>query len=193
MNEVTQILNALENGDAEAGEELLPLLYSELRRIAAQRMASERDGHTLQPTALVHEAYIRLVGRDGTEQKWNSRAHFFGAAAEAMRRILIDSARKKSRLKRGGDYDRVTWEESKIGAGPPEDELLAVHEALENLEQEDPELSVVVKLRYFAGMTISETAAALGVSDRTVTRRWECARVWLFCEISGSEPDAAPA
>ncbi len=177
MSEVTRILEAMEDGDAQVGSELLPLVYNELRRLAVQRMANERAGHTLQPTALVHEAYQRLVGSEGEDREWNSQAHFFGAAAEAMRRILIESARRKGRIKRGGDFDRVTWAESQIGAGPPDEELLAVHEAMDKLEAEDPELARLAKLRYFAGMTVPETAAILGISPRTVNRQWECARV----------------
>ena len=187
MNEVTQILHAVEQGDVAAGERLLPLAYAELRRIAAQKMISEREGHTLQPTALVHEAYMRLVGPEGEERQWNSRTHFFCAAAEAMRRILIDHARQKGRLKRGGDRQQVTWAETRFGIGPPDDELLAVHEALDQLEVEDPEIARLVKLRYFAGMTIAEAATALDISPRTVTRNWEFARLWLFNKLSASE------
>lgn len=187
MNEVTRILGEIQKGDLEAGSELLPLVYAELRRLAVRRMANERAGHTLQPTALVHDAYLRLVGPDGADQNWNGQAHFFGAAAEAMRRILIESARKKGRIKRGGEFDRVTWVESQIGDGSPGEELLAVNEALEKLEAEDPDLARLAKLRYFAGMTVPETAAALGISPRSVNRQWECARAWLYCEISGSE------
>ena len=183
---MTRVLEAIERGDEAAGTELLPLVYAELRRLAVRKMADEREGHTLQPTALVHEAYLRLVGPDGEDRKWNSQAHFFGAAAEAMRRILIENARRKGRIKRGGDFQRVTWIESQIGVGPPEEELLAVHEALTKLEVEDPDLARLAKLRYFAGMTVPETAAALGISPRSVNRQWECARVWLYCEISGT-------
>ena len=186
MNDVTLILQSIEQGDAHAAERLLPLVYQELRGLAAYKMAHERAGQTLQPTALVHEAYLRLLGPDGESQPWQSRGHFFSAAAEAMRRILVDNARRKGRQKRGGDFERVTWEESRFGVGPPATELLEVDEALKKLEQEDPDMAGLVKLRYFAGMTVAETASVLGVSPRTVNRQWECARAWLYCEISGS-------
>jgi RNA polymerase sigma factor (TIGR02999 family) len=186
MSEVTRILEAVEAGDTAAGEKLLPLAYDELRKMAAQKMASEQAGHTLQPTALVHEAYLRLAGPDGEERKWNSRGHFFSAAAEAMRRILIESARKKGRLKRGGDLDRATWDESKVGVVVKNDELLAVHDALSALEEEDPDLARVVKLRYFAGLTVEQTAAAFDTSPRTINRQWKCARAWLHRHISES-------
>ena len=157
---------AVEAGDAEAASRLLP--YEELKRIAAHKMAGEREGHTLQPTALVHEAYLRLLGPDGEQRTWDSRGHFFAAAAEAMRRILIENARRKVRVKRGGDMVRVTWEESQLGIGPPSDELVAVDEALKGLEEEEPKLAEFVKLRYFAGLTVAETASVLGISSRTV-------------------------
>lgn len=185
MNDVTVILQSIEQGDAHAAERLLPLVYQELRGLAAYKMAHERAGQTLQPTALVHEAYLRLLGPEGEMQPWRNRGHFFSAAAEAMRRILVDNARRKGRQKRGGDLERVTWEESRFGVGPPAAELLEVDEALKKLEREDPDLAELVKLRYFAGMTVAETASVLGVSPRTVNRQWECARAWLFCEISG--------
>lgn len=188
MNEVTRILNAAEQGDEHAAEKILPLVYEELRKLAAHKMAGEREGHTLQATALVHEAYSRLVGQDEpAEQHWDGRGHFFSAAAQAMRRILIESARRKQTLKRGKDQARQTWDESKIGMGVSPDEVLAVDEALTKLKEEDPKLAELVELRYFAGLTIPETAAALGISTSTVDRHWACARAWLFAEITEGE------
>jgi RNA polymerase sigma factor (TIGR02999 family) len=184
LNDVTRLLKAVEAGDTEAGEQLLPATYQALRRIAAARMANERAGHTLQPTALVHEAYLRLLGPDGENRNWNSEGHFFSAAAEAMRRILIEHARKKQSLKRGGDQVRTTLDESHLAFEVPSDEVLAVDEALRKLEKEDHATAEIVKLRYFAGLTVSETAAALGTSESTVKRAWRYARVWLYREIS---------
>ena len=187
MNEVTKILQAAEGGEAaeKVTEKLLPLVYNELRRLAAHQMAGQRPGQTLQATALVHEAYLRLVGQnDPGRQHWDGRGHFFAAAAKAMRRILIDRARQKQSLKRGGDQARTTWDESKVGDAAAPDEILAVDEALTKLAKEDPDLAKIVNLRYFAGMTVPETAAALGVSPSTVDRQWACARAWLFREIT---------
>jgi len=187
MNEVTKILRAAESGEAAENvtEKLLPLVYDELRRLAAHQMAGQRPGQTLQATALVHEAYLRLVGQDEPgRQHWDGRGHFFAAAAEAMRRILIDRARQKQSLKRGGDQARTTWDESKVGDAAAPEEILAVDEALTKLSQEDPDLAKIVNLRYFAGMTVPETAAALGVSPSTVDRQWACARAWLFREVT---------
>lgn len=186
MNDVTRILNAVQGGDDEAAAELLPLAYEELRRIAAQKMAGERAGHTLQPTALVHEAYLRLLGADGEPRDWDSRAHFFGAAAEAMRRILIESIRRKQSLKRGADPERTEFDEDNFEIAAPSDDVLEVHEALTKLEAESPDLARIVKLRYFAGMTGPETAEALGVSESTVNRGWKSAKAWLYREISES-------
>ncbi len=187
MSDITRILEAVEAGNAVAAEALLPLVYNELRRMAAGKMAGERGDHTLQPTALVHEAYLRVAGPDGKEVQWNSRAHFFSAVAEAMRRVLIESARRKSAKKRGGGaLDRATWDESKVAAVGQDDEILAVNEALSALEDEDPELARVVKLRYFGGLTVDETASALESSPRTVNRQWKCARAWLFRFIAES-------
>lgn len=183
MDDVSQIIEAVEKGDAQAAKDLLPLAYTELRRLAAARMSSERDGHTLQPTALVHEAFLKLLGPDG-DRKWNGQEHFFAAAADAMRKILIDSARKKKTQKRGGDFNRTTWDEAKFANELTSDEILAVDAALGKLEQQDPELAKLVKLRYFAGLSIAETAAALGVSESSVDRSWRGARVWLYREIS---------
>jgi len=183
MNDVTRILTAIEQGDVRAADELLPLVYQELRQLAAQRMKKEKPGQTLQATALVHEAYIRLVGSEG--QNWNSRAHFFGAAAEAMRRILIDIARRKKSLRHGGDRKRVDLNEavpaddSDIGS----DELIALDEALKKLSKIDKVKAELVKLRYFAGLTIEQTAEILGISATTAKRYWAYARAWLLREI----------
>ena len=184
MSEITRILDAIQRGEADSAEQLLPLAYKELRAIAGQKMQNERAGHTLQPTALVHEAYLRLLGPGGEEQVWDSKGHFFSAAAEAMRRILIESARKKNRLKRGGDVEHTTYHESKLVFAVPDDEILEVDRALCKLEEKHPEFARVVKLRYFAGLTIPETASALGVSESTVQRTWASARAWLSREIS---------
>lgn len=184
MSELTKIFEAVESGDAQAGEMILPLAYEELRRIAANKMAGERAGHTLQPTALVHEAYVRLLGPDGEERQWNSRGHFFKAAAEAMRRILIESARKKMSQKRGAKVRHTELNESQLEFTVPSEEILAIEEALQKLEVESPEYAEVVKLRYFAGMTVPETAHALGISESTVHRIWRGARAWLYREVS---------
>jgi len=184
MDGITQILSAIENGDADTAEQLLPRAYTELRSIAAAKMAGERDGHTLQATALVHEAFLRLARPDGSMGRWNSRGHFFAAAAETMRRILVEHARKKKSLKRGGEQQRTSIDEHEPALEERSDEILAVEEALRKLEEEDPHLAELVVLRYFAGLTIQETAAALEVSERTVNRQWACARAWLFREMS---------
>lgn len=180
-HDVTRILNAVQNGDALAAEQLLPLLYNELRQIAARKMASEAAGHTLQPTALVHEAWLRLVGEN--QRAWPSRAYFFAAAAEAMRRILVDHARRKQSLKRGGDYERAELNESAIVLSAPPDELLAVDEALEKLSAEDRSAAELVKLRYFVGMTMEEAASAMDMAPRSAERLWTYARAWLQREI----------
>ena len=184
MSEITKILQAVEAGDSGASEKLLPLAYDELRRIAASKMQSQRAGHTLQPTALVHEAYLRLLGPDGEQQQWNNRGHFFVAVAEAMRRILIESIRRKQALKRGGDLVRTVFDEADYESEVPRQDILAVHEALGALERSHPELAKVVLMRYFAGMTIEETAASLDVSESTIERQWRAARAWLQREIS---------
>ena len=184
MDEITRILEAVEEGDTGAAESLLPLAYEELRRIAWQQMASERAGHTLQPTALVHEAYLRMLGPDGKAMGWNSRGHFFAAASQAMRRILIESARRKLTAKRGEGAEHTALNESQLEFAVPSEEILAVDEALTKLEEEDPHLAKIVMLRYFAGMTIPETASALGVSTSTLDRHWQCAKAWLHREIS---------
>jgi len=181
MSEVTRILDALKRGDAHAAEELLPVVYAELRRLAAQKMASEAPGQTLQPTALVHEAWLRLTGNEA--RKWNDRSHFFAAAAEAMRRILVDNARRKRTQRRGGGGQRVELPEIASAVTEPDDKVLAVNEALEKFARLDPEKAELVKLRYFVGMTVEEAAEALGMSERTAKRHWTFARAWLHEEI----------
>jgi RNA polymerase sigma factor (TIGR02999 family) len=182
MNEVTRILSAVEHGDPHAAEQLLPLVYDALRQLAAQKLAQEAPGQTLQPTALVHEAYLRLVGT-GEGQHWDSRGHFFAAAAEAMRRILVDQARRKRRPKHGGDRRRVRLEEALSVAETRDDEILALDEALTRFAAEEPAKAELVKLRFFAGLTGAEAARALGISEATADRYWAYARVWLFSEL----------
>lgn len=181
MNEVTRILDALEQGQSEAAEQLLPLVYQELRKLAAHKMSGEAGGHTLQATALVHEAWIRLVG--GSTQRFQNREHFFAAAAEAMRRILVDHARRKKSLKRGSGAALEQFNESAIIVSAPPDELLAVHDALDRLATEDAQAAQLVKLRYFVGMTMEEAASALGMAPRTTERLWTYARAWLKREM----------
>jgi RNA polymerase sigma factor (TIGR02999 family) len=180
-NEVTRILTAIDQGDRNAAAELLPLVYEELRRLANVRMAGERPGHTLQPTALVHEAWMRLTG--STQQSWQNRAHFFAAAAEAMRRILVDHARKKKSAKRGGDMPHAEFDEAVFVLTAPADELLAVHEALDRLAAADKAAAELVKLRYFIGLTMEEAAAAMGLPKRTAESIWTSARAWLHRAI----------
>ena len=179
MSEVTRILSAIEEGDAHAAEQLLPLVYEELRNLAAQRLAQEKPGQTLQATALVHEAYLRLVDAD-REQPWNGRGHFFAAAAEAMRRILVNRARDKGRLKRGGGRQRVDLDNISDPATTSDEDLLDLDDALERLAGAQPECAKLVKLRFFAGMTLDEAATALGLARRTADRQWAFARAWLF-------------
>src|SRR5262245_43789851 len=179
MSEVTQILSAIERGDPSAAEQLLPLVYDELRKLAAAKLAGESPGQTLTPTALVHEAYLRLVGGD-PDQPWNGRGHFFAACAEAMRRILVNRARDKGRLKRGGTRRRVDLQGFSDPAAAPADDLLDLDEALERLAAAYPDCAELVKLRFFAGMTLAEAAAALGLARRTADDRWAFARAWLF-------------
>jgi RNA polymerase sigma factor (TIGR02999 family) len=181
MSDVTLILQAVRRGDGQAAEELLPMVYNELRRLAAARMAQESAGQTLQATALVHEAWLRMVG-DG-DRSWQNRAHFFGAAAEAMRRILIENARRKSRLKRGGGQVRLNIEELELAATTPDDKVLLIDEALARLQVEDPQIARVVTMKYFGGMTNQEAAESLGVTERTVERQWAYAKAWLFRDI----------
>jgi RNA polymerase sigma factor (TIGR02999 family) len=188
MNEVTRILEAIDRGDGGAADRLLPLVYDELRLLAARRLAREAPGQTLQPTGLVHEAYVRLVDVE-REQSWNGRGHFFAAAAEAMRRILVENARRKRRLKHGGARRRVELNEADLaGDGPPADELLAVDEALERLAREDSQAAELVKLHYFAGLTVEQAAELLGVSARKAYRIWAYARAWLFRSLGGEDP-----
>ena len=181
MSDVTRILQSIEAGDPKAAEELLPLVYQELRRLAAYRMANEPPGQTLQPTALVHEAWLRLVGNENV--KWNGRAHFFGAAAEAMRRILIDNARRKKALRHGGGQQRLDIQDLELSAPASDNELLALNEALEKFAARDPQKAELVKLRYFGGLTIQQAAAALEISEPMAKRHWTYARAWLFREI----------
>jgi len=192
MTEVTRILSAIEQGDPRAAEELLPLVYEELRNLAAQKLAQEKPGQTLQATALVHEAYLRLVQSPQREQgqSWDSRGHFFAAAAEAMRRILIDNARRKRRPKHGGDRQRVDLNEAAVLTDTPSHDLLALDEALTKLAAEEPAKAELVKLRFFAGLTIPEAAQMLGISVATAERHWTYARVWLYSELTQESPDA---
>ena len=181
MSDVTRILTAIEQGDARAADELLPLVYDELRRLAARKMSHEQPGQTLQATALVHEAYMRLVGSD--DRDWSGRTHFFAAAAEAMRRILIENARRKQRLKRGGPRQRVNLEDADIVIEGPSEDIIALDEALSKLALEDPVKADLVKLRYFAGLTIEQAARILNISRATADRYWSYSRAWLFDEI----------
>lgn len=179
--EITRYLHAIGRGEAWASEELLPLVYEELRRHAAVRMSRERAYHTLQPTALVHEAWMRMTGKEN--RHWENRAHFFGAAAEAMRRILIENARRKARLKRGGDWLRVDLEKIELAETTPEEKILLINEALERLQLESPQKAQVVVLKFFGGYTNEEAARALGVAERTIERHWAYAKAWLFESI----------
>lgn len=185
MSEVTRILAAIESGDRRAADGLLPLVYEQLRAIARQRMAQERPEHTLQATALVHEAYLRLVG--GQEVKWANRAHFYLAAAEAMRRILIEHARKRNRVKRGGDRRRAPVSVADLAAEQDFEEIVAVDDAIRRLEKEDAQAAKIVRLRFFAGLSVDETARAVGLSPRTVAREWAYARAWLHDALGREE------
>jgi RNA polymerase sigma factor (TIGR02999 family) len=189
MSDVTRILFQIESGDQQASQELLPLVYGELRHLASRRMAQESPEHSLQPTALVHEAYLRLVDTDKVTG-WDSRGHFFAAAAEAMRRILVENARRKSSLKRGGDRQRLSLEHVDITTPENADRFLALNEALEKLAVDHSQFAEIVKLRYFAGLKIDEVAEALGISTATANRHWSFARAWLQAELladSGAE------
>jgi RNA polymerase sigma factor (TIGR02999 family) len=190
MSDVTRILAAIEEGDSRAVDRLLPVVYQELRRLAAQRLSREKPGQTLQPTALVHEAYLRLLGADN--QNWKSRTHFFAAAVEAMRRILIENARRKHRLKRGGDRERADLNEDIAAADESSPDVLALDEALAKLREREPAVADLVKLRYFAGLTIEQAAEVLGISRRTANRQWAYARAWLFGEIRGDQGKKSP-
>ena len=184
MSEVTQILSAIERGDPHAASQLLPLVYDELRQLAAYKLAHETPGQTLQPTALVHEAYLRLVG-EGEEPHWDSRGHFFAAAAEAMRRILVENARGKQAAKRGGGRARADLDMNQVAVPEVREDLLALDEALDRLTAADPEAARLVQLRYFAGLTLAEAAQVLGVSPRKVDRLWAYARAWLLQALEG--------
>jgi RNA polymerase sigma factor (TIGR02999 family) len=197
MSDVSRILSAIEQGDPSAAEQLLPLVYDELRRLAAQKLAQEKPGQTLEATALVHEAYLRLVASPGRqsgepEPRWNSRGHFFAAAAEAMRRILIDNARRKQADRRGGQWQRVNLEQVASLAARPGEDVLGLDEALNRLAQQDALKAELVKLRYFAGLSVVEAASALGISRATADRYWAYAKVWLYSAMSG-ETDLPPA
>jgi RNA polymerase sigma factor (TIGR02999 family) len=186
MSEVSRLLSAMGQGDAQAADRLLPLVYEELRRLAAARLAREWPGHTLQATALVHEAYLRLVDA-GTEPAWENRRHFFAAAAEAMRRILIDHARRKQRTKRGGGRRRVDLESLDVVAAAPGEDLLALDEALRCLAREAPRKAELVQLRFFAGLSVEEAASCLGISRATADRYWAYARAWLYDHLRGPD------
>jgi RNA polymerase sigma factor (TIGR02999 family) len=186
MNDVTRILSAIEQGDVGASEQLLPLVYDELRKLAAQRLAQEKPGQTLQATALVHEAYLRLVGDGATA--WNGRGHFFAAAAEAMRRILIEAARRKGAGKGGGALRRVELDAVDVPGEAPSEDVLALDEALSRLAAEDPAKAELVKLRFFAGLSVEDAGRALGISRATADRHWAYARAWLYSELRGPGP-----
>ena len=185
MTDVTRILSAIEQGDPHAAEQLLPLVYDELRKLAAAKLAQEKPGQTLQPTALVHEAYLRLVG----DQHFDNRGHFFAAAAEAMRRIVVETARRKKRAKHGGGHERVEVELDDLPTRLPPEDLLALDEALDRLEQLDPVKARLVNLRYFAGMTIEQAALALNISRVSAHRYWTFARAWLHQRMTGEQPE----
>jgi RNA polymerase sigma factor (TIGR02999 family) len=194
MSEVTQILCAIEQGDPQAAEQQLPLVYEELRKLAAQQLAQEKPGQTLQATALVHEAYLRLVEseRRGTSPPWDSRRHFFAAAAEAMRRILVDNARRKHRQKRGAGRQRVALDEDMLVADSPAEELLAINDALECLAQDDAQAAQLVKLRYFAGLSIEEAAELAGLGRSAAYEHWAYARAWLRRHLTQTQEGAQP-
>jgi RNA polymerase sigma factor (TIGR02999 family) len=185
VSEITQVLQAIGRGESKPSEDLLPLVYDELRKLAAVRMANEQAGQTLQATALVHEAWLRLVA-DG-DRTWQNRAHFFGAAAEAMRRILIENARRKSRLKHGGGQERVNVEDLELAETSPDEKVLLIDEALQELQARDPERSQIVVLKFFGGLTNQEVAQSLGIGERTVERQWAYAKAWLFRKIRVSD------
>jgi RNA polymerase sigma factor (TIGR02999 family) len=186
MTDVTRILSAIEHGDPSYAEELLPLVYDELRRLAAQKMAQEAPGQTLQATALVHEAYVRLVDVEKA-QHWDSRGHFFAAAAEAMRRILVENARRKLRVKRGGEQRRVDLEDADLVTHLPPDELLLLNEAIQALAAHDPGAAELAKLRYFVGLSVENAADTLGMPRTTAYRHWTYARAWLISQVQGSQ------
>src|SRR5438445_287201 len=191
MTEVTRILSAIEQGDPHAADQLLPLVYDELRKLAAQRLAQEKPGQTLQATALVHEAYVRLVDVDQA-QHWNSRGHFFAAAAEAKRRILVERARRKGRRRHGGQWQRVDLDEADLACLLPPDEVLALNDALERLAQLEPLAAELVKVHCFAGLSVEEAAGVLGMSRTAAYRHWTYARAWLFSQMRGESPVPEP-
>jgi RNA polymerase sigma factor (TIGR02999 family) len=186
MKDVTRILSAVERGDSQAAEQLLPLVYDELRKLAAQRLAQEQPGQTLQATALVHEAYLRLVDVEKA-QRWNSRSHFFAAAAEAMRRILVENARRKRSAKHGGGVRRLNLDQGDAMAAAPPDDLLALDETLERLTSHDPKAAQLVKLHCFAGLTVEQAAETLGMSRSNAYRMWTFARAWLYSQLAGGQ------
>jgi RNA polymerase sigma factor (TIGR02999 family) len=193
MNEVTRILTAIEQGDGRAVDRLLPAVYQELRRLAARKLSREKPGQTLQATALVHEVYLRLVGLEN--QTWRSRTHFFAAAAEAMRRILVENARRKRCLKRSGDYQRVEMDEALFAIEGPSEDVIALDEALPELAEVNPAVADLVRLRYFGGLTLDQSAELLGVSRRTADRYWAFARAWLYkriAEARAADPMSSP-
>ncbi len=191
MSEVTRILSEIEQGDPHAAEQLLPLVYDELRKLAAQKLAQEKPGQTLQATALVHEAYLRLLGGD-RDKRWDSRGHFFAAAAEAMRRILLNRARDKKRLKRGGEHRRVDLDQIEIAPDTDDEQLIAIDEALAQLAVEDPGAAQLVNLRFFAGLTLKEAADSLGLALRTAERQWAYARAWLYARLRQEDCQSPP-
>jgi RNA polymerase sigma factor (TIGR02999 family) len=186
MSDVTRILEAMERGEGQAAEQLLPLVYAELRRLAAHKMANENPGQTLQPTALVHEAWLKLVGQEN--RRWQDRNHFFAAAAEAMRQILTDHARRKLRQRHGGGQQRVDLDDCVAAATAEDEQVVAVSESLEKFAELDPQRAELVKLRYFVGLTIPEAAEVMGISEGTAKRYWSFARAWLYEEIRGQRP-----
>ncbi|MCC7333526.1 MAG: sigma-70 family RNA polymerase sigma factor [Pirellulaceae bacterium] len=186
MTDVTQILSQIEDGDPSAAEQLLPLVYDELRKLAAAKLANEKPGQTLQATALVHDAYIRLVDVEKA-QHWDSRGHFFSAAAEAMRRILVEQGRRKARVKHGGAFQRVELGDADIAITTSDERLLSIDEALNKLAVEDPQAAELVKLRYFAGFSISQAAEAMGISRTSAYEQWAYARAWLRCEVEDED------
>ena len=192
MTDITSLLGTLEPGDPHGAAQLLQLVYDDLRRLAAHRLAHEAPGHTLEPTALVHEAYLRLVG-GAPDRAWAGRAHFFAAAAEAMRRILVENARRKHALKRGGDRERLPLEEAELLAPEPREDVLALDEALTELAATDPAAASLVQLRYFGGLSIPDAAEVLGVSQRTAERLWTFARAWLREKVQGAGGDRDPS
>jgi len=181
MSDVTRLLEAAQHGDTTTAADLVPLVYDELRRLAAYHLAQEKPGQTLQATALVHEAYLRLL--TASDDRWENRRHFFAAAAEAMQRILVENARRKSRLKHGGQQKRISCDEAKLALESPSDDVLAVHEALENLARTDPDAAKLVKLRFFAGLTLDQAAEVMDVSPRTADSIWAFGRAWLRHDI----------